>query len=282
MIELIRSPWVEPFEKLISSAEQSLILCAPYVGRGPCERVIARIGTKPSATFALTILTDLSRDNLISGVTDAAAIAKLVRIVPTTTVRFLPSLHAKVYIADEHSAAITSANLTDAGLWRNLEYGVMIQDHATVRSIKRDILEYGTLGSRIDLAFLDSVATVAAELRDMRRMAERQVRGTLRNEFEQKLREADEQILRARTTGRTAHAIFADAIRHLLRSGPLTTVQIHDGIKQIHPDLCNDVLDVVIDGRHFGKKWKHGVRTAQVYLRRRGEIVLRDGYWSLV
>jgi hypothetical protein len=232
-------------------------------------------------SFAITVITDLSRDNVISGSTDVAALAGLVRSVPNATVRFLPSLHAKVYIADERNAIVTSANLTDAGLNRNWEFGTLFKDAGIVRTIKHNILEYGELGSQIDLSFLDSLAFVAGELREMRRIAERTMRSTLRQEFERKLREVDTEILRVRTAGLTAHAIFAEGIRHLLRSGPMTTVQIHEGIKRIHPDLCNDTLDLVIDGRHFGKKWKHSVRTAQVFLRRRGEIVLEDRKWRL-
>lgn len=206
----------------------------------------------------------------------------LVRSTSTATVRFLPSLHAKVYIADERNAVVTSANLTDAGLSRNLEYGIVFKEPDTVNAIKQDILEYSALGSLIDLAFLDSLAIAAAELREMRQAAERTIRSTLRQGFERKLRAADDEILRARTAGRSAHAIFSEAIIYLLRAGPMTTVQIHERVRRIHPDLCDDSVDRVIDGRHFGKKWKHSVRTAQAHLRERGAITLSEGRWRLV
>ena len=282
MFEFIRSPWTPTFDWLISEAQQSLILCAPYIGQGPCKRIADRIHAGVSETFTITILTDLSRDNVVSGATDAAAIADLVRSVSRANVHFLPSLHAKAYVADDRYAVVTSANLTDAGLSRNMEFGVLFADGDAVRATKHEILDYAALGTQIDLNFLDSLAYVAGELREMRRAAERSMRSTLRQAFEQKLREADVHILRARTGGLTAHAIFANAIRPLLRSGPMTTTQIHEGIRRIHPDLCDDLEDRVIDGRHFGKKWKHSVRTAQVFLRRRGEIALEEGMWRLV
>jgi hypothetical protein len=93
---------------------------------------------------------------------------------------------------------------------------------------------------------------------------------------------ADVEFLRARTGGRTAHAIFADAILHLLASDPMSTPDLNRRIQQIHPDLCDDTVDRVIDGQHFGKKWKHGVRTAQVYLRRAGRIARANNLWQLV
>jgi phosphatidylserine/phosphatidylglycerophosphate/cardiolipin synthase-like enzyme len=219
---------------------------------------------------------------MLSGSNDVGAIFDLVQAIPQTTVRFLPSLHAKVYIADEHRAIVTSGNFTDSGLRRNFEYGVQITAPNAVRKIRDDIVSYANLGSPIDSVQLGAFATVVAELRGIRDAADRNIRLRLRREFDARLRDVDDRILSVRTSGRTAHAIFADAILHVLRHGPRRTTEIHDAIQRIHPDLCDDSVDRVIDGQHFGKKWKHGVRTAQVSLRRRGEITLQDGLWHLV
>lgn len=281
MTQLLRSPWTSRFEELVSCANRSLILCAPYIGRGPCARVISRIHSGVHESFQLTVLTDLSRDNILSGATDVGALADVVQAYPGTAVRFLPSLHAKVYVADELQAIITSGNLTDSGLLRNFEYGVVFSDNETVRAIRDDVLQYASLGSPISHEQLLLFSRIAEELREMRKTAETSIRRNIRNEFERRLCEADAEILQVRAAGRTAHAIFADAIMHLLRKGPLTTQEMHQAIKHIHPDLCDDTIDRVIDGRHFGKKWKHGVRTAQVFLRRRGDIYLDEGVWRL-
>jgi hypothetical protein len=279
MTQLLRSPWTSQFEELLNCATRSLVLCAPYVGRGPCGRIIARLRDGAGDALQLTVLTDLSRDNILSGATDARALADVVQVHPATTIRFLPSLHAKVYVADEQRAIVTSGNLTDSGLLRNFEYGVLFSDNETVRAIRNDVLQYASLGSPISHEQLLLFSDIAEELRDMRRKAETSIREKVRTEFDRRLREADDEILRARAAGRTAHAIFADTIMHLLRKGPLSTREMHQAIKSIHPDLCDDSVDRIIDGRHFGKKWKHGVRTAQVFLRRRGDIYLQKGVW---
>jgi len=220
---------------------------------------------------------------MLAGGTDVAALADFVKAVPLTTVRFLPSLHAKVYVADEKQAIVTSGNLTVSGLERNFEYGALFTDHDVVSRIRQDVLKYAALGSPIDSVQLQTFATIVAELREMREVADRDVRSRVRREFDRRLREVDDSILSVRAGGRTAHAIFADAILHLLRNiGPMRTVEMHDSIQQIHPDLCDDAVDRIIDGQHFGKKWKHGVRTAQVFLRRRGDIRLERGRWCLV
>lgn len=280
MSDLLRSPWSAQFDALLGQANSSLVLCAPFVGRGPCERVRARLAGV-SSSFELTLLTDLSCENILCGATDVVAIADLVRTTPGAAVRFLPSLHAKVYVADEKCAIVTSGNLTDNGLLRNFEYGVLFTEVAEVLTIRRDVLDYASLGSLVDSAQLNVLASAAAELRELRQAAERSIRSSLRREFNRRVQQVDYDLLRVRAAGRTSHSIFADTILHLLRRGPLKTVDIHKGVQRIHPDLCDDRIDRVIDGQHFGKKWKHGVRTAQVYLRRRGDIKLENGKWQI-
>lgn len=281
MFELLRSPWFAQFDTLLAGASNSLTLCSPYIGRGPCDRVTKRVFAAGSSKFNLSILTDLSRDNMLSGATDVSALASVLGAWPNTEVRFLPSLHAKVYIADENRAVVTSGNLTDAGLLRNFEYGIALDNTEIIRAIKSDVLHYAALGSPINQKQLSAFAEAVGELREMHKSAERSLRTRLHQELDQRLRAMDNEVLRVRAAGRTAHAIFAETIRYLLQKRPMKTTELNRAIQRIHPDLCDDTVDRVIDGQHFGKKWKHGVRMAQVFLRRRGDIVLEDGLWRL-
>lgn len=227
------------------------------------------------------VLTDLSRDKILSGATDISALAELVSAWPTAAVRFLPSLHAKVYVADTRQAIITSGNLTNGGLFRNFEYGVLFKDPKLVGLIEQDVRQYAVLGSPVDIAQLEVLAVAVSDLRLMQKAAERSIRTTIRRELARRLREVDDRLLRTRAAGRSAHAIFADAIRHMLRRAPMTTAELHQAIQRIHPDLCDDSVDRVIDGEHFGKMWKHAVRTAQAFLKRRGEVRLEGKLWRL-
>ena len=72
------------------------------------------------------------------------------------------------------------------------------------------------------------------------------------------------------------------SVLNILKKGPMPTRDIHPIIRSIHPDLCNDHIDRIINGVHFGREWKHRVRGAQVDLRRKGLIDLDDGRWRLV
>lgn len=283
MASLLPSPWISEFERLLDTVDRSLVLCAPYVGTSPCHLVMDRIARRGrSESVDIHILTDLCRDNLLSGVTDVASLLALVQAIPGATVRFLPSLHAKVYIADAACAIVTSSNLTQNGMLRNFEYGVAFSEPETVAIIRSDVLRYSALASPIDHGQLQTFVQIVEELREFSRTAQRSVNRQLREEFDRRLAAADVEILRARTAGRTAHGIFADAILHLLRTGPMRTVDLNRNIQRIHPDLCDDFVDRVIDGQHFGKKWKHGVRTAQVYLRRAARIQRVGDCWQLV
>jgi hypothetical protein len=61
----------------------------------------------------------------------------------------------------------------------------------------------------------------------------------------------------------------------------VTVCLLPERVKLTDPDLCDDSVDRVIDGVHFGKKWKHYVRNAQQYLKRSGEIEFDGSRWRL-
>jgi hypothetical protein len=103
----------------------------------------------------------------------------------------------------------------------------------------------------------------------------------LRRKFNETLKHADREFLRAKVGARSAHGLFADAILFLLSVRAMSTPELHQKLKELLPELCDDSRDLVINGQHFGKKWKHTVRTAQVFLRRKGEIQLLGDKWHV-
>jgi hypothetical protein len=56
---------------------------------------------------------------------------------------------------------------------------------------------------------------------------------------------------------------------------------MHPLVQRMHPDICDDEIDRVIDGVNFGKKWKHHVRTAQQALKRARKIDFDGQKWNL-
>jgi len=76
--------------------------------------------------------------------------------------------------------------------------------------------------------------------------------------------------------------LFAEAIIYVLSQGPIPTEQLYPKVQTLLPDLCDDEIELVINGRRFGKRWKHAVRNAQQYLKRSGQIEFDGAQWSLV
>ena len=230
MIKTIRSPWAATFDSLINEASTSLVICSPYIGREPCSRIVENLKRSARTDIDILLLTDLSRENMLSGSTDVTALIQLCEAIPRTDIRFLPSIHAKVYVADHASAIVTSGNLTQSGLTRNCEYGISVSDTALVTTIRSEILEYRAMGSQLQLSQLRVFEQIVGELSDLRRQVEKAAKQRLKQEFDQKLRDADETILRARVDGLSAHATFADTILFLLGEGPKKTQELYPEI----------------------------------------------------
>jgi len=280
-MQLIPSPWYETFERFVRSIERHAIVAAPFVTEQPLKQFtsILNVGNQPR----IDLLTNLSVDSLLQGVVDGKAIANFCRHIPTVTVQHLPGLHAKAYVADEHTAIVTSGNLTKSSLYQNYEYGIEVNDPLVVRRIASDLLEYGNLGARVSVDELDHIADVAVALKDKHTKQMNVARLKLRQEFENELEKTREYLMELRgKPGESTNAIFARTILYLLKVKPLTTREMHPLLCNIHPDLCDDQIDRVIRGIHFGKEWKHRVRGAQVDLRRKGLIELAEGHWQIV
>ena len=277
----IPSPWSETFDRFVRSIHRRAFIVAPYITEQPLQRFISILNMASQPEVSL--LTNLSPDGLLQGSIDGKAIANFCRKLPTATIRHLPGLHAKAYVADDHTAIITSGNLTQGSLHRNYEYGIQINDPWMVGKIASDLHEYGNLGASVSVEELDHLADVATSLRKRHSNQLDSVRNSLRREFEVHLHNFHESLKELRgKPGESTNAIFARTIIYLLRRTPLTTREMHPLIHNIHPDLCDDETERVIRGIRFGKEWKHRVRGAQVVLRRNGRIELVEGRWRLV
>ncbi len=281
-VSLVRSPWTENFKKLLSLVDQNLLIACPFVKRFATELILAQLDQRQlRESVRLRLITDLRPESTLAGSMDLTALIELGRSIPGFELTHLPSVHAKVYVADCKIAIVTSGNLTQSGLRGNVEYGVALADGDVVRQVRSDLEGYASLGANVSI---EDVAALAAEMEDLKALyqqAERSVRAQARRAFREKLTSAHVRLLRHRAKGKTTHAIFSDTIRFLLTKGSLPTEELHPLIQLLHPDLCDDSVDRVIDGVHFGKKWKHYVRNAQQYLKRHGEIRFDGARWHM-
>ncbi len=279
-IETLRSPWESTFSDLVMSANHDILVLSPYVSRRPIDQLLSILTRRRvHQTVRARLVTDLSPGSLATEMLDIGAVLRLLETVPNATLTHLPRLHAKVYIADHSRAVVTSANMTDGGLSFNHEFGLSLTDPTLVAKVRQDAEAYVSLGGDVSQEALADLKTTADELASLQRKADYSVNSHLRKALKAKSKLAQLQVLRIRAKGKTTHGIFADTLMYLLARGPQRTVHLHSIIQRIHPDLCDDSIERVIDGVHFGKRWKHYVRTAQQHLKRRGMIAHHQGRW---
>ncbi len=178
-------------------------------------------------------------------------------------------------------AILTSGNLTRPGLSENVEYGVALAGEDTVIEVRSDLESYSKLGAKIPIYDLAVIAKEMRSLTASYQAAQNSIRKQAQRTFKELLEATRVQLLRYRAKGRTTQAIFSEAIKFLLAKSPLRTEELHLSVQRLHPDLCDDSIERVIDGVRFGKKWKHYVRNAQQQLKRQGEIQLDGKLWHL-
>lgn len=268
----------ERVARLVSGAQHCLVIASPFVSRDGSELVKTCASAGLRKRGRVELVTDLNATHVAEGSLDPAALSELLELSPETGLWHVPRLHAKVFVADGCRAIVGSANLTAGGLSRNIEYGVEITDPELASRIERDIADIRSLGVLVSREVFAKFSDIALEARhrliERQRESERIIEGLIR--------EAGDQVVRARLSSGPVHTVFARTVLYLLeRYGPMTTEQIHSCVQGIHPDLCDDTVDRVIGGRRFGRKWKHAVRTAQQLLKRRGRIELVDGSWRV-
>jgi phosphatidylserine/phosphatidylglycerophosphate/cardiolipin synthase-like enzyme len=281
--ELLRSPWSGAFQKLLERADTSLILASPFIKRSRAASVLSLLHRRGvESDIDLLLITDLRPESALNGSSDLEALLDFSSHVPRLRLTYLPSLHAKVYVADQKMVIITSGNLTDPGVESNVEYGIVSTDTSLVSQVRKDFEGYAQLGAKISPEEIIGLVNEIKELKLLFRKAEQTIRVRARRLFQEKLHAARTRLLRHRAKGKSTHAILSQTILFLLSKSPLRTLDLHPLIQLLHPDICDDSIDCVIDGVHFGKKWKHHVRTAQQSLKRAGQIQYDKGRWHLV
>ncbi len=280
-IQLVPSPCKDALAGMIDNVDAELHIVSPYVTQAGAALIRSRVGAKTHrVSVDIHLLTDLNPLSVCQGSCDPEAILDLISSFRHARIYHLPRVHAKIVVADRAVAMIGSANLTEGGLEENYEYNVMVSSNEVASRIAHDVEEYSLLGAPMTTTVLENYSIAATELRETFKRKERAVSSALRREFQGKVKSGDEVLLRARVKEGVT-GVFSRTILFLLRGGPLRTIDLHPQIKRIHPDLCDDSVDRVIDGERFGKKWKHLVRTAQQILKRDGLVKFDGTFWRL-
>jgi hypothetical protein len=282
MIETLQRGWNKNLNEVFQSVERELTVSSPYISNSGAEFLLKNVSKKFKENGVIIFVTDLSPKNIYQGSTDPNSFKLLFKSISSVQVYHLPRLHSKVYISDTKKAIITSGNLTSGGIYNNFEYGIFIKENEKIAVIKNDLQSYANLGALINSKVIDEYCEISEEIKNIYKQKEKSVNIELDSRFKKIVRKADDDLIRARLSGGALHSVFEKTIYYLLQKhGPMPTSIIHSLIEVIHPDLCDDTVDRVIDGVSFGKKWKHAARTAQQHLKKKGLAELVNGFWTL-
>lgn len=274
--------WKDEFIDIISKTKEELFISSPFINIEGVK-ILSNCFLKKSS-INISLLTNLTSQNIINKSTEPSALLELYKLFDQVRISSLGKLHAKVYIVDNEIGIITSANLTSGGLINNFEYGILIEDKNVISTIKKDMLEYFFLGNIFDKILLEKINKESEKLYKIKYETENLIKDTkLAHLLKKDAETIDSELLKNRIKSRTINAIFSDTIIYILKKrGSLSTSQLNPLIQSIHPDICDDSIDRVIEGQHFGKKWKHSARSAQQSLKNKELIYLKDGKWCLI
>ena len=157
MFSIVKSPSNKIFYNLVVNSKKSIYLCAPFIKKEIVDEILQRRNDNVDTV----VITSSNISNFLNGSLDISAIKTLLAM--GVMVRNYQNLHAKIYLFDNKKALITSANLTNNGLYHNYEYGILIEDEKeVVNQIYDDYIqmtcddECGTF----DLALLDRLEKI--------------------------------------------------------------------------------------------------------------------------
>ena len=120
---LIDSGWNEHFSAAVSKGHPELRIVCPFIKESVAERLL-----KGGHAKAIQVITRFNLADFSSGVSDTAALRLL--LSHGAQIRGVRGLHAKVYLFGDSQVIVTSANLTEAALSRNHEFGFTAEDSA--------------------------------------------------------------------------------------------------------------------------------------------------------
>lgn len=282
MIELLQRNWRYQLSSMIKEANEEVFISSPYATIEGANFILNQISAGVKEKGKFIFLSNLSPQNITQGSTDPRAFEILRSNISNFSLWHLPNLHAKVYVSDKRKAIVTSGNLTAGGLFNNFEYGIQVDSVEHSVKIYDDIFSYSQLGSNIDKETLLAYISISQEIKETYKKQQATATESVRSRFNELFRKAEDELVKERLNVGAVHNIFSKTIFYVLNKyGGMSTEQLHLYVQQIHPDLCDDSIDRVIDGKHYGKKWKHYVRNSQQHLKAKGLIELTNGNWHL-
>jgi hypothetical protein len=117
---LVDRRWAEELDAALRVEHLDLCVISPFLKKRAVQRILAH------ALRPVRVITRFNLADFADGVSDIAALRSL--LAAGAQVRGIRNLHTKVHIFGARRAIVTSANLTEAALTRNHEFGLVSDD----------------------------------------------------------------------------------------------------------------------------------------------------------
>lgn len=159
-MRILRNPWKETLLDLSAEAESSIWISSPFVKRNICDELLKA----KKKNVHLELITSFNLSNIHHGSLDISGLDLILK--NRGVIKSHYNLHAKTYIFDREKAVITSGNLTNGGLVKNYEYGILLENIATVKEIVRDFknLSSSSTTRRIQEQHLEDARNILAKI----------------------------------------------------------------------------------------------------------------------
>ena len=128
IVRFVEKDWDVELARALRHFAGRVLFVSPFIKAGAIEPMLGQLGNG-------RIITRYSQQDFADRVSDIAALRML--LDAGAAVRGIRHLHAKLYVFGSERAIVTSANLTEAGLGRNHEFGLVTDDGDAVAECRR-------------------------------------------------------------------------------------------------------------------------------------------------
>ena len=132
-LQIVTTPTFDWLAERARACKSRMLVGSPYVNNG-----VLKLTDMVSGRVTRTLVTRTDLRDFALGSSSLGTLCTLAG--QGVAVHSLHGLHAKMYIFDDTSALVTSANATNSGMWRNLECGLGTGDRQVVRDLAESLL----------------------------------------------------------------------------------------------------------------------------------------------
>lgn len=195
MFELLQRGWHHELAQLVESSKVRLLVAAPFISNEGASFLVKHLPPSLRQGGRVEVITDLSPSHVCDGSLEPRAVASICQTAHSFILWHIPRFHAKVYVADGKRVIISSANLTAGGFYRNVEYGIKIQDDSIARAVEDHFQDFRATGTTIAIAQLLNYVEASDRVRESFVKQQRTVDPRLKKAFNAALGAAEEVAL---------------------------------------------------------------------------------------